>query len=680
MRVSNHLAGENSPYLLQHAGNPVEWYPWGPDAFEKAVREDKPIFLSIGYAACHWCHVMAHESFEDPQTAAIMNEHFVNIKVDREERPDVDSIYMGAVVAMIGQGGWPLSLFLTPEKKPFYGGTYFPPQRRYNLPSFQEILLSVARAWEQSRSEILESSDQIAGQLNRETRSTLEPQVLKPELLSQAARTLIDTYDWKTHGWGGAPRFPQPMAIEFLLRRSLAGEPDALKTAIDILDAMSRGGMYDVVGGGFARYSTDIAWHVPHFEKMLYDNAQLARVYLHAYLLSGQLIFRSVAEETLDFILRELADPSGGFYSSLDADSEGQEGKYYLWTLEQIREVIIDPKDLEFFVTAYGVKSGGNFEGATVLQRVLDDAQLGKKFDLAPEEARRRLQELHRVLFDQRQKRVRPGTDDKVLTAWNGLALAALAEAGRYLERPDYLAEARKNALFLTSNLYLDHQLIRSWRGGQARISAYLEDYAALIQGLLALYQTDPDPAWFACAVDLTNQMIAHFKDETGGFFDTRDDQEKLFMRPKEVQDNATPSGSSLAAGALFQMSAYSGNGEWRDIAEGACRPIQALAGRYPAAFAGWLQDLDFALGHVFEVAVLGDLSDPRTQSLYRSLWSSYRPNMVAAISPYPPEKEAPALLQDRPLLSNNPTAYVCQHFICLKPVNDPKELIELLK
>ncbi len=386
--MSNHLAHENSPYLLQHAENPVDWFPWGPEALEKARKEDKPIFLSIGYAACHWCHVMAHESFEDPQTAAFMNEHFVNIKVDREERPDVDSIYMNAIVSMTGQGGWPLSVFLTPESAPFYGGTYFPPARRYNLPAFQDILASVVQAWENNRSEILQSGRQIADQLAEQISQQIqgEDQTPQPEFLEQATLALIQSYDQKNGGWGRSPKFPQPMAIEFLLRRSLRGDPLALEKAAHALRAMSNGGLYDLIGGGFARYSTDDNWQVPHFEKMLYDNAQLSRVYLHAYLLTKEEPFRRVAEGTLDFVLRELSDPQGGFYSSLDADSEGQEGKYYLWTLDEIERVLGDPQDLELFTAAHEVTPAGNFEGATIIHRRMSDASLAKKFSLSEQE------------------------------------------------------------------------------------------------------------------------------------------------------------------------------------------------------------------------------------------------------------------------------------------------------
>ena len=677
--MTNNLAGEISPYLLQHAQNPVNWYPWGPDALEKARLEDKPIFLSIGYAACHWCHVMAHESFENPKTAAYMNENFINIKVDREERLDIDSIYMRAVVEMTGQGGWPLSVFLTPEGKPFFGGTYFPPVRRYRMPAFIEVLQSVAQAWKVDRGEINQSAAQISQHLLLLAQPEIENHALLPETFQGAFHALVQSYDREHGGWGRAPKFPQPMVIEFLLRRSLHGNSHAIDFATHTLRAMAKGGMYDVVGGGFARYSTDDNWRVPHFEKMLYDNAQLARVYLHAYLLTQQASFRRVAEEAFDFVLRELTHPHGGFFSSLDADSEGQEGKYYFWTKSEIEALFTDPQDLDLFEAAYAITPEGGFEDAIVLQRSLDDASLASKFKFREQEVDEKLQRLHHILLEARQKRVRPAIDDKVLVSWNGLMLAGFAEAARFLHRVDYLQAAVKNAGFILSSLCIKNRLLHSWRNGQARQNAYLEDYGALIQGLLALYQSDPDPTWYSAAVSLAGEMIAHYTDPQGGFFDTSDDHEAMLLRPKDLQDNATPCGNSLAAGALLQLSAYTANGEWRDTAEHMLESIQTQTARHPTAFAGWLQNMDFAVGPVYEVAILGSLTDPATQSLVEVLWSTYRPNLVSALAPYPPAPDAPPLLQDRSLQSGQPTAYVCQRFVCQKPVNDPVELAKQL-
>lgn len=684
--MANRLVNENSPYLLQHAENPVQWYPWGTEALEKARAEDKPIFLSIGYAACHWCHVMAHESFEDPEIAALMNKFFVNIKVDREERPDLDSIYMGAVVAMTGQGGWPMSVFLTPNGKPFYGGTYFPPSRRYNMPSFQEVLRSIAKLWQDDREKLLHSGADITRHLQTAQNLDLKQQDIDPAGLDQAAFRLAQSYDWDHGGWGKAPKFPQPMTIEFLLRRASRGDHLARDMALHLLDAMSKGGMYDVIGGGFSRYSTDNRWLVPHFEKMLYDNAQLARVYLQAYMITGNSAYRQVCEATLDFIIREMQDPSGGFYSSLDADSDGEEGKYYLWDINEIRTTlsssefsihISDPVD--FFISAYEIKPTGNFEGKTILQRSMKDEELMARFNLSVEQLTSGLREMHKALRAARNQRQRPGTDDKVLVAWNALCLAAFAEAARYLHRDDYLAVARKNAAFLLENLYLGDRLYRSWRNGTVRHNAYLEDYAALSLGLLALYQSDPDVHWFSFAFRLTNEIVEHFSDPDGGFFDTRDDHDALLLRPKDLQDNAIPCGNSLAALALLEMAIYTGETKLRDLAEGMLGKIQSAAIQYPTAFAVWLSALDFLTQTIREVALLGDQTEPLMQSMIDAVWSWYRPNILVAISGYPPASQAPALLQNRPLLNDLPTAYVCQGFVCKYPVNSARELLSMI-
>lgn len=681
--MANRLANENSPYLLQHADNPVDWFPWSSEALERAQREDKPIFLSIGYAACHWCHVMAHESFEDKTTADLMNRYFVNIKVDREERPDLDSIYMSAVVAMTGHGGWPMSVFLTPAGQPFFGGTYFPPARRYNLPSFQDVLQSVARLWRDDRERLLHSSNEITQHLLSAQLTDLPFDLLDTATLNSSALGLAQTYDWKYGGWGGAPKFPQPMVIEFLLRRAGRGDKLALDIATHALDAMARGGMYDVIGGGFSRYSTDNRWLVPHFEKMLYDNAQLARVYLHAFMLRRKPAYQQVCVETLDFLATEMLDPAGGLYSSLDADSEGQEGKYYLWDFEEVRtalseltwsEKALDPA--QFFIAAYAITPSGNFEGRTVLQRALTDEQLAEQFGLTAEQISPLLSEIHAALRRVRDQRVRPATDNKVLVAWNALALIAFSEAARYLNRNDYLEKARNNARFILKYLYQEGHLFRSWRNGQARHTAYLEDYASLIRGLISLYQSDPDPRWYRSAFQLTEEMVQHFLDPNGGFYDTRDDHDTLLLRPKNIQDNATPSGSSLAAQALLEMAHYTGKSEWREMAEEMLGKIQTVALRHPTAFANWLNGLDFAILPSREVAILGGLRDENTLALKDALWSSYRMDLLAAISDYPPPADTPELLQNRSLSNGRPTAYVCKDFVCSLPVNTPQELL----
>jgi uncharacterized protein len=678
--MANKLIHENSPYLLQHIDNPVEWFPWGEEALEKARKEDKPIFLSIGYAACHWCHVMAHESFEDPDIAAIMNRYFVNIKVDREERPDLDSIYMNAVVAMTGHGGWPMSVFLSPDGKPFFGGTYYPPIRRYNMPSFREVLLSINKAWMENREEVLKSGNEIAKHIQAETRLGERQAHLSEATITQALQNLLQTYDKQNGGWGRAPKFPQPMAIEFLLRQAVRGSDQALEIAAHALQAMAKGGMYDVVGGGFARYSTDDLWLVPHFEKMLYDNAQLAQVYLYGYLLTQDPVFKRVCEETLDFTIRELRHPQGGFYSSLDADSEGEEGKFYVWTPSEIEQALSSKEEVDFLTAAYGVSEAGNFEGSNVFQRVLSDEELAQQFKMPKEQVPERLGGIHKQLLQARAERVRPGTDDKVLVAWNGLMLIAFAEAARYLQRSDYLQVARENAEFLLSALHKDGRLLRSWRAGKARHNGYLEDYAALILGLIALYQSDSDARWYNEAAALAEEMTAHFRDPEGGFFDTRDDHEALLTRPKDLQDNATPSGNSLAAQALLQLAALSGRGEWRDLVEEMLRGTQQAAARYPTAFGRWLSAFDLALRPAYETVILGDPQQPQTQELTQVLWETYRPHLVAACSAFPPVPQSPALLQDRPLRDGQPTAYVCQQFVCKQPVTTADDLREQLK
>jgi len=668
--MPNRLANENSPYLLQHADNPVDWYPWGEEALERARREDKPIFLSIGYAACHWCHVMAHESFEDPEIAALMNEYFINVKVDREERPDLDSIYMNAVVALTGQGGWPMSVFLTPDGQPFFGGTYFPPNRRYGMPSFRDLLEAIQRAWRDERESVLQTGQQVSGHLQAQISRSLTPHPLTTEALEQAALNLAQAYDWKGGGWGQAPKFPQAMAIEFLLRRAAAGDRFGLEMAVHALDAMALGGMYDVIGGGFSRYSTDNDWLVPHFEKMLYDNALLSQAYLHAYLLTGREDFRRVCVATLDFMARELRGPEGGFYSSLDADSEGQEGKYYLWTPQEIYEALPDPLEADFVIAAYGVSATGNFEGKNMLQRALDDGQLGERFGLEPEQVPQLLEALHARLLEYRQRRVRPATDDKVLVSWNALALTSFAEAARYLQRSDYADIAIRNGQFLLDNLRPAGRLLRSWRAGVARHNAYLEDHAALALALIALYQLDFNPRWFSTAVELMQEVIDHFSDPDGGFFDTRHDHGALVTRPKNLEDNATPSGNSLAAQALLLLHAYSGEGSWRDLAEASMSRVLSQAVRYPTAFGHWLCAIDFALAPVQEAAVLGPQNDPETRGMLALLTERYRPHLITAWSDYPPPPGSPALLQDRPLAGGRPTAYLCRAFVCQQPVN----------
>ena len=683
--MPNHLISESSPYLLQHASNPVEWYPWGKEALARARAENKPIFLSIGYAACHWCPVMAHESFEDETTAALMNENFICIKVDREERPDLDGIYMAAVVALTGGGGWPMSVFLTPDLRPFYGGTYFPPAPRYNMPSFRDVLTSLADAWSNRRGEIDRVGAQLAEHLARQANAQTGPSAFTVELLNVAEKNLVDSYDWGYGGWGAAPKFPQAMTIEFLLARTdfrnikdFGGLP-----AIHALKSMARGGMYDVVGGGFSRYSTDNFWRVPHFEKMLYDNALLVRAYLHAWQVTGDPSFRRVVEETLGFVARELTHPDGGFYSSLDADSEGVEGKFYVWTREEIREQLAESS--EFFEAAYGITDKGNWEGKTVLQRALDDASLAARFNMDLEAVAPKLTDCHTKLLSARSTRIRPGTDDKILTAWNGLMLAAFAEAARALgehtgsPQSKYHILATRNVEFLLTHLRRGGQLRRSWRDGRTTNEVFLEDYAALILGLIELYQTDFDNKWFTAALELADEMIGRFSDPSGGFFDTPVDGESLLVRPKDIQDNATPSGNALAAEALLKLAAFTGRGDFRDLAEQSLWLVTGFAAQYPTGFARWLSAGQFALARVKQVAIIGDVGAEATRELVSAVWAGFRPNVVIAAGEVPLREGAPALLVGREAIGGAATGYVCEGFVCRLPVHQAPDLLKQL-
>jgi uncharacterized protein len=680
----NRLFQSTSPYLQQHAENPVDWFPWGEEALSAARTNDKPIFLSIGYAACHWCHVMARESFEDPDIAALMNSNFINIKVDRENRPDLDSIYMAATMAMTGSGGWPMSVFLTPDLKPFYCGTYFPPDRRFNLPSFREILEAIASAWINDRENIHAVGEKVFDHINLRGANSSGTNELNISLLETVDGNLMKSFDWGFGGWGQPPKFPQPMAIEYLLRRK--GE-EAIKAAEHTLSCMARGGMYDVVGGGFSRYSTDHLWRVPHFEKMLYDNAQLAMVYLHGWQVSGNPTYRKVVEETLAFISREMTSPEGGFYSSLDADSEHEEGKYYVWSYQEIESTLSE--DFELFKAAYGLTEQGNWEGKIVLQRVLDDATLAARFGLSswnddPKESiAARISSCHFRLLTVRNSRIRPGIDDKILTSWNALMLAAFAQAARAFwgtsQGTEYYQIAIRNARFLLSKLYRENRLHRSWREGYSSQEVFLEDYAGLILALLELYHTDFDNSWYAHALDLTEEMVPLFNDPDGGFFDTTVDEVNILFRPKDLQDNATPCGNSMACEVLLKMAALSDSSDFRQKAEEMLEAVAEQAVRYPTGFARWLSSMDFAMANIKQIAIIGDLASEDTQSMLTILRKGYSPNWVVAASPLPLPKNAPGLLLDRPSTGGRPTAYVCEGFVCKFPVTDAKALLDQL-
>ncbi|MBA2557773.1 MAG: thioredoxin domain-containing protein [Chloroflexi bacterium] len=680
---TNRLAAETSPYLLQHRHNPVDWYPWGPEALRKARDEDKPIFLSIGYAACHWCHVMERESFEDEATAADLNRSFVPVKVDREERPDLDAIYMDAVQAMTGQGGWPMSVFLTPDGKPFYGGTYYPDRPRHGMPSFRDVLAGVDRAWREQRAEVESAGKRLAGEIARlagaalggsDTAggSTQDAGVLEAAMLG-----LERSFDATNGGWGGAPKFPQPMAIEFLLRQhARTSDARALAMARRSLDRMAAGGIHDQIGGGFHRYATDSVWLVPHFEKMLYDNGQLARVYLHAWQATGWEDYADVARRTLDYLMREMTTPEGAFASSQDADTEGEEGLTYVWSKAEIEEAL--GQEAPLFSSAFGVTERGNWEGRTIPERRQDDAELAGMFGTTQAEVHGRLRAAGDRLLERREGRPQPGRDDKVLAAWNGLAIAGFAEAGRALGEERYVTAARGAATFILDEMRTrEGRLSRSWKDGRASHAGVLEDYTNLADGLLALYQASFEERWFTAAVNLMDQVLAHFAAPDGGFFDTADDHEELIARPRGLQDNAVPSGNSMAAVDLLRVAALTGEARYRDAAEGTLALVGAVPARYPTGFAQWLVAIGLALGPLHEVAIVGGPASAERWALEEVAFRGFRPlQVVAAASP---GETAVPLLRDRPMIDGRATAYVCRGFACRQPVTDPAELAEQL-
>ena len=649
--MPNRLAGETSPYLLQHKDNPVDWYPWGEEALERARSEDKPLLVSIGYSACHWCHVMERESFEDPDVAAAMNERFVCVKVDREERPDVDAIYMEACQSMTGHGGWPLNAFITPEQVPFYVGTYFPPDEDRGMASWPMVLDAVADAWENRREEIRESGERIAGRLTGGARLEPSADPIAPGVLDEAVETLQTAYDPANGGFGGAPKFPPASALEFMLRR---GEREIVTHT---LSAMARGGIYDQLGGGFARYSVDAKWLVPHFEKMLYDNALLARTYLHAWQDGGDELFREVCCETLDWALREMRAPEGGFYSALDADSEGVEGKFYVWTLGELHDAL--GADADAAAAYFGVTESGNFEGKSILTRGADP----------PEDIER----IERTLLEVRAERVRPGLDDKRLTSWNALMISALAEAGATLERDQYLDAARECADFVLRDLRSpDGRLLRTYKNGEGRLNAYLEDHAFLLEALLTLYEASFEPRYFLEARSLADAMIERFADsERGGFYETSDDHEQLLARRKDLEDSPIPSGNAAAAYGLLRLAALSGEHDYERHAISVLRLLHPIAARHAQAFGHLLQALDFHLSPVREVALAGEDVDEFT----RVVRAKFRPHLVLAGG----NPEGVPLLESRQPVDGRAAAYVCERFTCKAPVTDPAELEALL-
>ncbi|HEY2963939.1 MAG TPA: thioredoxin domain-containing protein [Pyrinomonadaceae bacterium] len=665
---TNHLIKESSPYLLQHAHNPVDWYPWGEEAFAKARRENKPVLLSIGYSACHWCHVMAHESFEDEDIAKLMNDLYVSIKVDREERPDLDQIYMNAVQMMTHHGGWPMTVFLTPEGLPFYGGTYFPPQDRYNMPGFPRVLISVAEAYRDRPDDIVETGTSLVNELRRLSEPGGSDHPVEKELLDGAYAGVARSYDSVNGGFGGAPKFPPAMALEFLLRtHARTGNKEALEMVSHTCEKMAHGGMYDQLGGGLHRYSTDSRWLVPHFEKMLYDNALLSRLYLHYFQVTHEPLAGEIAEGILDYVLREMTDPAGGFYSTQDADSEGHEGKFFVWDINEIRSALGEP-DASQFCAYYNVTEGGNFEGKNILN-VNSSAAPPK-----PES-------LHK-LFELRETRIKPDRDEKIITAWNGLMLASFAEAGVILGRADYTEAARRNADFILSNLRRDGLLLRTYKDGVARFNAYLEDYAFLIEGLVTLYETGGEFRWLKEAISLTKRMIEEFWDEEGaGFFFTGKSHENLIVRSKDYFDNATPSGNSVAAGVLLRLAILTNNQRCRELAQAVFSELADAARRYPSGFGYALSSVDFLLSSPKEIALAGH-GNQDIKPLLEVVWRNYLPNKVVAHATLDETEAVNAvpLLQNRPLIGDRATAYVCENYTCQQPVTDRESLAAQLQ
>ncbi|MFU8795860.1 MAG: thioredoxin domain-containing protein [Dehalococcoidia bacterium] len=665
---SNRLAGESSPYLLQHAHNPVDWYPWGDEALSRARKEDKPILLSIGYSACHWCHVMAHESFEDEDTALLMNESFINIKVDREERPDVDAIYMDAVQAITGSGGWPLTVFLTPEGKPFYGGTYFPPEDRHGMPGFRRVLRSVAAFYHSNRGEVEHSARQIVAALEARAGVPGEAGELAADTLHDAFSALRPDLDAVNGGFGTAPKFPQPLTLEFFLRyHHRTGSEEALDMATLALGKMAAGGIYDQIGGGFHRYATDAGWLVPHFEKMLYDNALLSRLYLHAYLVTRKPLFKRIAEETIDYVMREMTAPEGGFYSAQDADSEGMEGKYYLWTPAEAGGVLGE-EQARRFSEYYGITDTGNFEGRNILH-VPVDIWVDK-----PEAVSR----AGKALLEVRRNRIPPARDDKVLASWNGLMLASLAEAACVLDRDDYLAAAEANGSFILDQMMVDGYLKHTYRDGEARIEGYLDDYALIIEAFLILHEATFDRRWLSEAIRLADIMVEEFQDGSSGvLYDTGRRHQALLVRPRSTTDGAMPSGSSAAAMALLKVSRLTGNELLEGIAVDSLRAMQDRMGRHPLGFGNWLCALDFHLSPPREIVIVGSRERTAEAGLLRVLWNTWLPNKVFAAR-HPEEESSadePELVKNKRAVDNKPTVYLCEQRTCRRPITEADAL-----
>ncbi len=682
--MPNRLINETSPYLLQHAHNPVDWRPWGQEALDKAQAEDKPILLSIGYSACHWCHVMERESFEDDRIAGMMNDNFVSIKVDREERPDIDNIYMNAVQALTGSGGWPLTVFLTPDGRPFYGGTYFPPDDNRGMVSFPRLLTAMADAYNNKRGDVIQATQQLISRVQQMSEVPRAQEPLSPDVLHQAFQNLVSNYDFQYGGFGSAPKFPQPMTYEFILRyHKLTNSPRALEMVELAASRMATGGIYDQIGGGFHRYSTDTYWLVPHFEKMLYDNALLVRLFLHLFQATRNEFYRRIAEETLDYVIREMRDPAGGFYSSQDADSEGEEGKFFIWSKDELT-LILGEKDADLVGGYWGVSEAGNFESRNILNVPQGAESYAAEAGISPEALAGAVSSAKAKLMEARERRIHPGRDDKALTAWNGMMLRSFAEAASILERDDYRQAATDCAEFLLRELVSDGRLLRTYKDGKAHLNGYLEDYAYLADGLLYLYEATFDDRWLNEARHLADGMIDLFWEQgENGFYDTGRDHEDLVVRPRDVFDNATPCGSSVAVDMLLRLSVFTGDGEYSRRASSALRAMRQYLIRAPNGMGHWLCALDFYLSTPKEIAIVGDLDEPATKTLLRTVHGDCLPNKVLAGASPEAAQVSPSstpLLEGRTLVDGKPTAYVCQNYVCQLPVTDPESLARQLE
>ena len=682
--MPNNLINETSPYLLQHAHNPVEWNPWGEEALARAREEDKPILLSIGYAACHWCHVMESESFENPDIAALMNQNFVCIKVDREERPDLDSIYMNAVQALTGSGGWPMTVFLTPDGKPFFGGTYYPPVDRGGMIGFPNLITRVAEAYKTRRGDILETTQQVISQIQTLSQTTPSQDPLGVDILHLAYVGLGRSFDYENGGFGGPPKFPPAMTLEFLLQyHHMTKEPMVLDMIEMTAEKMARGGVYDQIGGGFHRYSTDAHWLVPHFEKMLYDNALLSRMYLHTYQATERPWYRRIVEETLDYVLMEMTDPLGGFYSTQDADSEGEEGKFFVWTVEEITSVLGSEEGP--LIAAYlGATDAGNFEGRNILNLPEGIESFAKEADVSVEQLVTAIQRAKTSLREAREERVHPARDEKILSAWNGLMIRSFAEAASVFNNDDYRQAAVRSASFVLDALRKDGRLLRTYRDGQAKLNGYLEDYAFMAHGLLALYEATFDHRWLEEARNLADQMLDLFWDEDQKvFYDTGKDHEALVVRPRDLFDNATPSGSSVATDVLLHLSVLTGDNDYSVKAATNLRSMQQTLSRVPQGMGYWLSALGFYVSIPKEIVIVGDGSSPDTQALKDVVFQGYIPHKVVVGSDPAMTvgtSVAMPLLEDRGMMDGRATAYVCQNYMCQLPVTDPDALAQQLQ